>query len=378
MDVCFFGGYDADYPRNAILRRGLSASGVAVRQAHVHRGSRFWLRYPMLGLRWYRHGRRGGGPGSVLFVPEFCQKDVFLARLLAWISSRKLVFDPLASRFETKVLDWRRKPEGSLAAWWNRTIDRFALTLSDLILADTRAHQEYYSREFGLSPGKIEVIPVGFDDRVFTRNLAGCREKTNKGNATFTVQFFGSFLPLHGAETAVEAAHHVWKEDQSIRFKFIGSGQTFRSAQKTASDFGLANVSFEGWLSPSALAEKVACEADLALGIFGRTEKAARVVPHKIFQAMALRKPVITARTLAAEEFFTHRRDIYLCPPGDPESLARAILELRADDALRSGMAERGFELAWEKFSPPVLGARLKEILARRFPARASGPERSL
>lgn len=381
MDVCFFGGYDPGYPRNSILRRGLRANSVHISEAHVRRGHKFWLRYPLLVSRWLRygqrhnqrHGRRGVEPRSILFVPEFCQKDVFLAWAIAVLYSRRIVFDPLASRFETKVLDWRRKSEGSLAAWWNRVIDRLAFKASDLVLADTEAHKKYYCREFGVSPGKVGVVPVGFDDSVFTRSLAQRRKLSSQRGSPFTVLFFGSFLPLHGVTTAVEAALHVWKKDKTVRFKFIGSGQTFPRARKTASDLGLANVSFEGWMSQVALAEKIASEADICLGIFGRTEKASRVVPHKIFQAMALGKPVITGRTPAAREFFTHGKNIYFCPAGDRESLARAILELREDEALRDGIAERGCELAWKKFTPPSLGGLLKEILAERFAPSASG-----
>ncbi|MDH7511518.1 MAG: glycosyltransferase [Clostridiales bacterium] len=367
MDICFFGGYDSDYPRNSILRRGLKANDVPVFEAHIRRGHKFWVRYPLLVLRWLRHGRRRAALPSLLFIPEFCQKDVFLARAIAGLFSKRIVFDPLASRYETKVLDWQRKPEGSLAAWWNRLIDRLAFKSSDLVLADTEAHKKYYCREFGVSPWKVAVMPVGFDDRVFTQSLAQRRKLSCQRESPFTVLFFGSFLPLHGVETAAEAAFHVWKKDKTVRFTFIGSGQTYPRTRKMASDFGLTNISFEGWINQVALAEKIASEADICLGIFGRTEKASRVVPHKIFQAMALRKPVITGRTPAAREFFTHGKDIYFCPAGDPESLARAILELREDVAHRDEIARGGYELAWQRFTPQRLGSRLREILAGRF-----------
>lgn len=368
--MCFFGGYDVDYPRNSVLRWGLSANGVSVTQAHAERRSRFWLRYPMLLLRFWRHGRKRASEqgDSFLFVPEFCQKDVPLARSLAWLFSRKLIFDPLASRFETKILDWRRKPEDSLAAWWNRQLDRLAFRLANLVLADTQAHGDYYCGEFGLSREKVEVVPVGFDDRVFTRGLAesSTTPAYHSSGPLFTVMFFGSFLPLHGVETIIEAAHRLSKKDRTICFKFIGAGQTLPRVRQRARTLGLANVAFEGWTDQSTLARKVAREADLVLGLFGQTAKAARVVPHKVFQALALRKPVVTALTPAAREFFEHRQNIFFSPPGDAASLAEAILELRTDASLRRAMAERGFELAWQKFTPKALGSQLAEILASR------------
>jgi glycosyltransferase involved in cell wall biosynthesis len=373
MNVCFFGGYDQDYPRNAVIRRGLRANGVGVSECRVSPGGRFWLRYPLLLSRWLSQAGAGRLPSSWLFVPEFCQKDVPLARFLALVTSRRLVFDPLASRYETKILDWRRKPEGSLAAWWNRMIDLWALRLSGLVLADTQAHRRDYCRRFGLEPCKVRVLPVGFDDRVFSRGLVQKHPGSEGEGASFTVVFFGSFLPLHGIDVIARAAGRVWQEDRTVRFRLIGSGQTYPRVRQLAADLGLDNITFEEWTSQPCLAEKIARQADLCLGIFGATEKAGRVVPHKIFQSMALRKPVVTSRTPAVQEFFAHGKNIFLCKRGDPESLARAILELKRDKGLREEIARAGYELVWEKYHPRALGGLLKTMLEDHSRGRRPG-----
>jgi glycosyltransferase involved in cell wall biosynthesis len=389
MKVEFFGGYDSRYPRNAVLRRGLALNGIDVAECRVRPGYRFWLRYPLLLSRWPSRSRTNLSllppsfsspdapsfsssrhPASVsrrtfLLVPEFCQKDVPLAKLLALLGSRKVIFDPLASRFETKFGDWRWRPEESLAAWWNRAIDRWAFRLSDLIIADTLAHRDYYCREFELRPEKIAVVPVGFDDRIFKAELSRKRLTPGPDSPPFIILFFGSFLPLHGVETVIEAARWVAKEDASIQFELIGSGQTFDRVQQLASDLKTTNIRFIGWMEQDELAERIAARADVCLGLFGRTEKAGRVVPHKVFQSMALGKAVVTARTPAAEEFFTHCENIFFCNLGEPEPLARAILELRRDSGLRERIARKGYELVWEKFHPGAIGAALRDALIR-------------
>jgi glycosyltransferase involved in cell wall biosynthesis len=370
MDVVFFGGYDPEYPRNAVLRRGLELNGVRVSECRVPVGRRVWRRYPGLLGRWAARRENPPSRPAFVFVPEFGQKDVPLARLLARLSSRRVVFDPLASRYETKILDWRRKPEGSPSARWNRRIDRWAFRSADLLIADTRSHKDYYVREFKVAPSKIAVVPVGFDDRVFSHALENLRPAW-PASGEFTVLFFGSFLPLHGVAGVVEAARLVSEVDPSVRFHFIGSGQTLDAAQARSAELGLANVQFEGWLSQQRLAETVARTADVCLGIFGLTGKADRVVPHKIFQAMALGKPVITARTSAVEEFFSDRENILFCGKEDPRSLAEAILELKRDGALRERIARKGHDLVWERYHPAALGAALKDILEKAAPGRS-------
>ncbi|MGB8952219.1 MAG: glycosyltransferase [Candidatus Aminicenantales bacterium] len=386
MRVCFFGAYDPSYPRHAVIREGLRANGVEVEECRVLRKFKFWIRYPLLTVNaikiWGKREpinsseKRGANfessgsrrtPGF-LIVPEFCQKDVPLAKVLSICGSKKLIFDPLASRFETKVLDWRRKPPHSLAAWWNFRIDLWSLRLADLVLADTRAHKDYYCQEFGLDPKQVEVLPLGYDEDLFKPfHENSSRSAESSASLPFTILFYGSFLPLHGVETIIEAARILKDRDSSVRFRMIGSGQTFPGAKAAALAYGLSNVEFQGWLPAERLPLEIG-PAQICLGIFGRTRKAGRVVPHKIFQAMGMRKTVVTARTAAGEEFFSHRENIYFCDDPLPESLARAVLELKKDEELRERIAQNGFQLVRREYSSRAIGARLLDILKKRFP----------
>lgn len=362
MIFSFLGAYDPAYPRNAILRYGLELNGAAVRECRLPGSIKFYLRYPLGAARF---GRRVAG-SDVVFVPEFCHKDVPLGRSIALLFHKRLVFDPLAGRYETKIVDWRRRKPGSVRAWWNANIDRLSFGLSDVILADTQAHKDYYCRAYGLPEKKVQVIPVGYDDRLFRpaggQPASGRTAARSRSEDEFTVVFFGSFLPLHGAESIVEAAALLSRKAPSIRFRFIGTGQTLERVRVRADCLGLPNVAFDGWLRTADLPARIA-EADVCLGIFGETDKARRVVPHKVFQAMGMKKPVITARTPAAEEFFHHRKDIFFCDPPYARSLAEAILALKANAALRRGIAEKGYALVSKRYSPMALGRRLLEVI---------------
>jgi glycosyltransferase involved in cell wall biosynthesis len=363
--VIFFGAYDPAYPRNAVVRRGLEENGAVVRECRVSTRWRFWARYPLLVRDFLRGGRaararEASARQRFFLVPEFCAKDVPLAKLLGLLTARRVVFDPLAARYETKILDWRRKPPSSLTAWWNFRIDAVSFRLADLILTDTAAHRNYFLRTYALKPKKAAVLPIGCDDRLF-RPLP--RSPRTADGRPFDVLFFGSFLPLHGVDVIAEAALLLAGE-RGIRFRFIGEGQTYPKVRSFFAQQGLRNVEFLGRLPLSRLPAEIA-EADICLGVFGRTEKSRRVVPHKIYQALAMSKAVITARNPAVEEFFIHRRSIYLCDEPLPESLAMAILEIRRDPELRRNLAEEGLRVMRTGFTPAGIGARLLEILER-------------
>ncbi len=359
MRLCFLGGYDPAYPRNTVIRKGLKENGVGVSECRLKPKHKFWLRYPLLLIR----SSRSVVKDDFFFVPEFCQKDVPLARMISFLAAKKVIFDPLAARFETKIMDWRRKPPDSWQAWWNFKIDSWAFRFSDLVLADTHSHKDYYCQKYGLPSQKVEVLPVGFDDDIFKPDL---KERLEKKKNRFNVLFFGSFLPLHGVETIVHAAEIIKNEDPSIGFHLIGSGQTWPMAQSLANELKLDNIHFENWLPQDILPLKIA-KADICLGIFGKSEKTRRVVPHKIFQAMAMRKPVITLRTPAVEELFFHREHLFFCPTNEPLPLAQAILELRENSELRDTMSETGYLLVSQHFSPKAIGQRFIDILERKF-----------
>jgi len=373
MMFTFLGAYDPDYPRNAVIRKGLRQIGAAPRECRANRSWKFWVRYPVLLLRLATSGR--GAPAAAgaaedprcLFVPEFGQKDVPLARFWAALAARKVVFDPLAARYETKVVDWGRLAADSPAAWWNFQIDRAAFAGADLVLADTAAHKAYYCDVYGLDPAKVEVLPLGYDDDVFrpappSGDAPGPSDRTRP----FEVLFTGSFLPLHGTDVIVEAARIVAGRDPGVRFTLVGTGRTYGAARRAAAAGGLTNIAFAGWRPAGELPAALAA-ADVCLGIFGRTEKARRVVPHKLVQALGAGKAVVTARTPASEEFFVHRRHLLFCDEPLAESLAAAVLELKADAALRARIAGEGCALARERFSPRANARRLMEIVDRHF-----------
>ena len=68
-------------------------------------------------------------------------------------------------------------------------------------------------------------------------------------------------------------------------------------------------------------------QADLCLGIFGTSEKAASVIPNKVFQIVAAGRPVLTRDSPAIRELLSPGAPCtYLVPAGDACALAEAVL----------------------------------------------------
>jgi glycosyltransferase involved in cell wall biosynthesis len=297
---------------------------------------------------------RGDRGGKTIFVPEFRHKDIPLARLIATLSGSRLVFDPLVSRYETRVLDRGDVRAGSMQAWHNRNLDRMAFSLPDLLIADTDQHSSFYSDLFSVDSRRIKVLPVGFDEEVFRH--APWRQR----GELLEVLFYGSFLPLHGIETIIDAAARL--RGERVRFTLLGGGQTLGAAREQVVSKGIENIRFIPEIPTVDLAKAIS-DYDVVLGIFGRTPKASMVVPNKIYQALAVGRPVITADTPALREFLTPGEHLMSVPAGEGDALAAAITSLQRDEAMSQQLAERGGALIRERFNSREIAKRLSRIL---------------
>ncbi len=351
--ILFFGGYERDYPRISVIRKGLKKLGFPFDECRSDTRLKVHLRYPVLAASFIKKFK----DCDVLLVPSFRHKDVPLAWFLSRVTGKRLVFDPLVSRYETRVLDRRDVEVGSSQAWHNMNIDKLSFRLPDLVIADTGAHAGYYTDNFGVRGDNITVLPVGFDEDLFTK------VENRKVADLCEVLFFGSFLPLHGVETIMKAASIL--VERRVRFTIIGKGQTYDEALKLARVLPEGKVRFVEPVPIESLQSYIEA-SHIVLGIFGTTEKADMVVPNKIFQALAVGRAVITADSTAVREIFKPGEHLITVPAGDHVELAGAIELLCGNEELRMHLANTGSELVRREYCSVKIAGRLIASLEKR------------
>jgi glycosyltransferase involved in cell wall biosynthesis len=256
-----------------------------------------------------------------------------------------VVFNPLVSLSDTFVADRGRFARGSLPARMLELLDRRALRAADVVVADTDANAEYLGILGGLE--RVETCFVGAEERLFQPGPAA--------RAATHVLFVGKLIPLHGLETILAAAERL----DDIPFRVVGSGQLEPALTRRS-----PNVEWIPWIEYERLPRELH-DACVALGVFGTSAKAARVIPNKVFQALATRTPVVTADSAAARELLADGVSALLVPPGDPDALASAVRRLADDASLRETIAEGGHTAYRSRASEDVLGDRWRAILER-------------
>ena len=350
MRVLYFGTYERAYPRNAQVISCLRRAGVEVEERHVpvwEDREHKWAAGAAAGLRLlaaeFRLLRRTAGAFDALIVGYPGHLDLPAARLAA--RGKPIVFNPLVSLEDTLVDDRGRFRPGSLPARALSAVDRRALRSADLVVADTEANADDLARRARIPHRKVAVCLVGAEERVFR---PGWRRQE-----AFNALFVGKLIPLHGLDTVLEAARLA----PEIPFRVVGSGQLESSLAARP-----ANVEWLPWVEYERLPAELHA-AGCALGIFGTSAKASRVIPNKAFQALACGTPLVTADTPAARELLADGVTALLVPPGDPEALAAAVRRLAGDSALAERIGSRGLAVYQERASEDVLGARWRGLL---------------
>ncbi len=356
--VCCFGAWDPAYARNRILRAGLVDAGYGVVEARAQ-GRRAWRRWPALGAAW----SRVASATDIVLVPEFRHKDMPLAAALK--GRRPLVFDPLVSRWDTLVEDWRLHAAASGQAHWNRAIDRWAFRAADLLLCDTWAHGELFV-ELGAHRSRLRRVLVGAEPAFFA-------VPPPPAEGLVRLTYVGGFLPLHGVRTLLEATALLEARAASLPpfvVQLVGDGIDYERSREFAAAARLQRVEFTGRLD-YADAPRILEPTHIALGAFGTGEKAGRVIPHKLWQGLAAGRAVVSGDGEGPREVFTDGVELRLVPRGDAEALADVLGELIASPERRARLGTAGQARARELGTVAAVGAQLADALTS---VHAGGP----
>lgn len=337
------GFYDINYySRARILYKGLKSQKVEVKKCLPRKRNK----YKILIKR--------------LLKKDF---DIIVATgkicfLICWLFKpfhrKKIVFDFVITDYDTLVRSRKKVKKDTIRAKLIWLSDKIALKLSDKVMGECNEFNEQVAKEYDIKKEKFSDVVLGADEDIFY-------PRKKKKSKKFTIYYHGTFIPHHGLEYVVEAAKLLKKEKQ-IMFKFIGEGQTYNEMKELSGKYKLKNVEFLGFQKITNV-PKMLAEADLCLGIFKNSIKAKRHVTHKIFEVLAIKKPLLTGNSPATTRILNHLEHCYFCKLGDAKSLAKGILYLKKNPKKRKKIAEQGYKKHLEEFTYKKIGLRMKEIL---------------
>ena len=277
-----------------------------------------------------------------------------LVLLLAFFSRIPIIFDVFISAYDTIVNDRQAIRTNSLIAKFLFYLDKKTCEKASLIFIDTQAHAQFFHHFFNIPLEKMNVVFVGCNEDIFYPREYPIDDAK--------VLYYCSFLPLHGVDVVVKAAQIVEKTTP-IKFRIIGNGLGEKKVRDLAINLGVANIEFENQVPQEKLPEEIASSLICLGGHFGMSEKAKYVIPGKIFQIIAMGKPVVVGDNIANRELLTHNEDAWFCEMNNPEDLAKAISRLYEDKKLREKLAAGAYSTYQNKASKALLKTKVKNAI---------------
>jgi glycosyltransferase involved in cell wall biosynthesis len=287
--------------------------------------------------------------------------DVLILWPFAKLRRVPIVWDAFISLYDTIVEDRKLIGRCHPFAFFLKSWEWLACRAADLVMLDTKTHAEYFAEAYNIPRAKLAAVFVGAEPEIFSHRLHRASELSTK--VELTVLFYGQFIPLHGIETIIRAAHLL--RSDPVQWVLIGQGQAEPEIRRMLYSNPLSKLQWIPWIPYTQLPEWIG-RADVCLGIFGASGKASRVIPNKVFQILASGKPLITRDSPAIRELLSpDASGIYLVPPDDPEALAGSISWFSSRHRMQTEEVLHRDVIA--RISPSAVGAALLDQLVASF-----------
>lgn len=352
--VCYVAGREASYSRTHNVVVALGRAGFEVVTCLPK--DRRMRHYPRV---LWEFLRKKQGCDAVV-VGFYGQLLLPFVRLL---TRRPILFDVYVSTYGTMVDDRLKAGADSLKAKVFWLSDHLSLRLANHVILDSNDHIARYAETYRVARSKFTRMFLVSDDSVMRRRAPERRSDR------FRVHFHGEYAPFHGVDVIVRAAKAL--EPHGVDFQIIGTGITSDRDRRLAAELGAKNIEFIDRVPYAELAEYM-CRADVCLGFFGDNPRAERVFTNKVVEALAVGQPLITRRNPAVEELLKDGESALLIEPADPDALARAILRLKDDPALRERLGQNALRLFQEHCSQAVFASELGALIEQLVSGRAA------
>lgn len=254
-------------------------------------------------------------------------------------------------------------PDGHPVVRGLAVVEEHLYRAADEIVVVTRSFRERLAQR-GVPESKIDIIRNGVDLGRFRPSPRDTPLRAELGfGDRVVVAYVGTHGMAHGLSAVLEVASRL-RAREDLRFLFVGEGAERASLEARARELGLSNVTFLG-ARPRDEIPEVYATADLCLVPLRKTELFQTVIPSKIFEILAMERPIVLSVDGEARTIVEEARAGLFAPPEDVEAMTRAIVELASDPDRRRRMGEAGRAYVMRSFDRDTLAREYAEVLQR-------------
>jgi len=213
----------------------------------------------------------------------------------------------------------------SSAVKWMARLEKWSIKFADKVITVNRACEKLFASR-SCAPEKVSVIMNAPDEKIFTYVPARERkEGPAQAEAPFVIMYHGTIVERNGLDVAVEALEMVLKSVPTAELRIYGPRTPFLDkVMETVSEKGLEKSA--QYLGPRRLEELVQAIEECDVGVIPNKRSIFTEIntPTRIFEYLALGKPVVAPRAPGIDSYF-NADSLVLFDLGDAEGLAAKL-----------------------------------------------------
>jgi glycosyltransferase involved in cell wall biosynthesis len=220
-------------------------------------------------------------------------------------------------------------PKSRLIRWYTKKV----LDYADCIYAVSHNIGDHIIADFQIPGSKVKYFPFGIDTDLFSPDDA------TASNTGTEIEIFSNrgYFPVYDNETLVRGFALAYAKDSRLRLTLKGDGPLEQAVRDLVTALGLSGVvTFKGRTAYTDVPGDYR-NADIFI-----TTSVSDGTPVSILEAMASSLPCIATHVGGIPEWVGDGRTGILIGPRSPEEVAKALLQLSGDPALRSRMGMEG------------------------------------
>ena len=245
--------------------------------------------------------------------------------------------------------------------WRWKRLERLCVQRADRVITVVDETREHYINDCRIPPEKVITV-MNAEDLDYFYSIPISEGIVNKYSHYFIISYVGGLGWHRGIQTAISAMPLILQAIPNAKLLIVGSGGNEAELRELVTkEEAEQAVEFTGWqdfnLVPSFIAVSKVCLIPYL--ITGNTDNA---LPHKLFQYMAMGKPVVVSSAKTLERIVNETGAGLVYPSGDAQALAEAIIKIYQHGGLATRLGEAGKRAVEERYNWGVGGKKLVRL----------------
>jgi glycosyltransferase involved in cell wall biosynthesis len=255
-------------------------------------------------------------------------------------------------------------------------IEKWSIAFADVVLTVNRACEKLFVSRSCLA-SKVSVVMNSPDERIFKYSPAQMRNRqSDEVNAPFVIMYHGTLVERNGVDVAVEALGKLRQSVPAAELRIYGPQTPYlEQVMLTVSEKGLEKAVH--YLGPRRLEQLVQAIAECNVGVIPNKRSIFTEIntPTRIFEYLALGKPVVAPRAPGIQDYFSED-SLVLFNLGEADDLALKLtwVALHPKEALE--ITNRGQAVyrshAWQEEKTKLVNTVVKLLCPEPIPSGMS------